>query len=81
MYSLDIRIRVLQVRSANSLGDWRPPGADIMFDPLVMIQRIAFPPIIFLSKSEWNRLDNCPAYDLKISSAEVIGVEDKYDIP
>ena len=32
-------------------------------------------------KSEWNRLGNFPASDLKISSVEFIDVEDKYDIP
>ena len=52
-----------------------------MFDPLARIQNSAFPPIIFLSKSEWNRLVNCPDSELKISSAEVIDVEDKDDIP
>ena len=52
-----------------------------MFDPLARIQSSAFPPISFLSKSEWKRLGNCPASDLNFSSAEVMDVEDKYDIP
>ena len=52
-----------------------------MFDPLARIQSSAFPPISFLSKSEWKRLGNCPASDLNFSSAEVMDVEDKYATP
>ena len=39
-----------------------------MFDPLARIQCSALPLIIFLSKSEWNRLGNFPASELKFSS-------------
>ena len=52
-----------------------------MFNQLARIQNNALPPISFLSKLEWNCLGNCPASDLKFSSAEVINVYDKYDIP
>ena len=69
------------MRSANTLDDLRPSGYDIMLDLLAKIQSSAFPPISFLSKSEWNCLGNCPASELKIYSAEVIDVEDKYDNP
>ena len=52
-----------------------------MVDPLARIQCSEFPPTCFLSKLEWNCLGHCPASDLKKISAEVIDVEDKYDIP
>ena len=52
-----------------------------MFYLLASIQRSKFPRIIFLLKSEWNRLGNCPASDLKFSSADVIDMEYTYNIP
>ena len=52
-----------------------------MFNPLASIRYSAFSPISFLSKLEWNLLGNCTASKLLFSSAEVIDVEDKYDIP
>ena len=52
-----------------------------MFDPLARIQCSAFPHISFLSKLEWKHLGNCPASDFNFSSAEVMDVEDKDDIP
>ena len=81
MYALVICIRVRHVRSDNPFRYWRPSGAAIMFDLLERIQHSAFPPISFLLKLEWKRLGNCPASDLKFSSAEVMDVEDKYDTP
>ena len=52
-----------------------------MFDTLEIIQRSAFPSIVFLLKTDWDRLGNCPASDLKFSSAEVIYVDDTDNIP
>ena len=57
------------MRSANPFEDWRLDGAAMIFDPFERIQCRAFPPIIFLSKSEWKRLGKRPASDFKFSSA------------
>ena len=67
--------------SANLFRCLWPAVAAIMFDLLEKIQHSTFPPISFLSKSEWNILVNCTASDLKVSSAEVIDVEYKDEIP
>ena len=48
-----------------------------MIDLLARIQSSDFTPISFLSNLEWNCLGNFPASDLKVSSEEVINVEDK----
>ena len=81
IYGIAIWIRLLHMRSDNPLDDWLSAGAYIMFHPLERIHGSAFHHISFLSKSEWNRLGNFPASDLKFSSAEFIDVEDKYGIP
>ena len=52
-----------------------------MFDPFERIQSRAFPPIGFLSKSEWNRLGKRPASALNFSSTEVMDVYDRDCIP
>ena len=52
----------------------------MMFDPLENIQPCDFLPKTFMLKSEWNRLGNFPVSDLKVSSEEVIDVEDNYEI-
>ena len=67
--------------SANPFEDWLPDGAAMMFDLFESIQRRAFPPINFLSKSGWKRLGKCPASDFKVSSAEVMDVDDRDYIP
>ena len=51
-----------------------------MFDTLEIIQRSAFPSIVFLLKTDWDRLGNCPASDLKFSCVEFIDVENKNEI-
>ena len=68
------------MRSANTFEYLRLYRYAIMFNLLSNIQHSAFMPISFLSKLEWNHLSNCPASDLKCSSAEVIDIEDKDDI-
>ena len=72
---------VRQVRYANPFEDWRPAGAAIMFEPFESIHQRAFPPINFLSKSEWNLWGRRPASDLNKSRVDVIDVDDKDDIP
>ena len=81
MYAIAILFRVRQARSADSFKYWRKAEYAIMFDPLERIQSRDFPPIIFMSKLEWNHLGNFHASDLKVYSAEVIDVDDKGDIP
>ena len=76
-----IRIIVLQVRSANPFEDWRTSGAEIMFEPFESIHWRAFTPINFLLKSEWNIWGRRPTSALNNSSADVIDVDDKDDIP
>ena len=53
----------------------------MMFDPFERIQRRAFLPINFMSKSEWNRMGRRPVSDLNCYSAEVMYVDDIDDIP
>ena len=72
---------VRQVHSSSPFEYWRPDGAAIMFEPFESIHRRAFPPINFLSKSEWNLWDRRPASALNNSSVDVIDVDDKDDIP
>ena len=81
MDAISIWIRVRHVRSADPFIYWRPAGAMMMFEPFERIQNREFPPINFLSKSEWNRLGKRPASYLYFSSAEVIDFYDRYDIP
>ena len=69
------------MHSTNTFKYWHPYGAAVIFDPLERIQRSAFLPIGFLSKLKWKLLGDCPASYLKFSSAEVMDVEDKNDIP
>ena len=78
--SCAIWMMVLQVCSTNSFKDWRPAGAEIMFEPFESIRQRAFPPINFLSESQWNLWGRRPASALNKSSADVIYVDDKYDI-
>ena len=76
-----IWIIVRQVSSYNPFEDWRLAGAAIIFEPFDSIHRRAFPPINLLSKLEWNLWGRRPAYALNNSSADVIAVDDKDDIP
>ena len=76
-----IWIIVRQVRSDNPFEDWRPAGASIMFEPFESIHQRAFPPINFLSKSEWKLWGRRPASALNNSSADIINVDDKDNIP
>ena len=78
---LAIWIKVRHVRSDNPFEDWSPAGAAIMLEPFDSIHQRAFPPINFLSKSEWNRWGRRPGYALNFSSAEVIDVGYGEDIP
>ena len=72
---------VRQLRSANPFEDWRPAGAAIMFEPFESIHRRTFPPINFLSKSEWNLWGRHTTSALNNYSEDVIDVDDKEDIP
>ena len=69
------------MRLDNTFEDWRLSGSAVMFELLTMIQPKSFPPMNFLSKSEWNLLGKSPASDLKVSRSNVLYVEDKEDIP
>ena len=80
IYALAVWIKVHHLSSGNLFKDRKRTGDEIMFNQLARIQHNALPPISFLSKLEWNHLSNCPASDLKCSSAEVIDIEDKDDI-
>ena len=71
-----ICIIVRQVSFANPFEDWRPAEAAIMFESFESIHWREFPPINFLSKSEWNQLGSHPASALNNSSADVINVDD-----
>ena len=53
----------------------------MILEPFHRIHRREFPLTNFLLKSEWNHWGKCPASDLNCSSAEVIDVDDRYDIP
>ena len=68
---------VRQVRYTSPFEDWRPDGAAIVFEPFDSIHRREFPPITFLSKSEWNLWGRRPASALDNSRADVIDVDDK----
>ena len=76
-----IFIMVHQVRSTSPFEDWRPAGVVIMFEPFEIIYRRAFPPINFLSKPECNLWGRRTVSALNNSRADVIGVDDKDDIP
>ena len=52
-----------------------------MFKPFDSIHLRSFPPINFLSKLEWNLCVRRPESDLNNSIADVIGVDDKDNIP
>ena len=52
-----------------------------MFEPFESIHWRVFPPINFLSKLEWNLWGRRPVSALNNSRADVIDVDDKYDIP
>ena len=65
------------MHSSNSLKYWRLAGAVVVLEPSEKIQRRVFPPINFLSKSEWNRWSKRHTSDLNCSSAEVIDVDDR----
>ena len=78
--SLAICIKVRHVHSANPFQYWRPLGAVVMLEPFNIIHRMAFSPISFLSKSEWNRWGRHPTSTLNCSSAEVLDVDDIGDI-
>ena len=52
----------------------------MMFDLFERIYRREFPHINFLLKLEWKRLGKHPDSDLKISTAEVMDVDDRDDI-
>ena len=81
MNALDIWIKVRYVHSDNPFEHWRLSRAAIMLELFERIYRKEFPPINFLSNSEWNRWGRLPASDLNCSSAEVIDVDDSKDIP
>ena len=81
MNACAISIKLRHVRSANSFKDWHPAGAEIVLETFDNIHQREFPPINFLSKSEWNRWGRHPAYVLNISKAEVIDVDDSNDVP
>ena len=72
---------VHQVRSASPFEDWRPAGAAFMFEPFESIHRREFPPINFLSKSDWNLWGRRTESALNNYRADVIDVDDKDDIP
>ena len=78
---LAIWIRVCHVRSTNTFEDWSPAGTAIILEPFKRIHRRAFPPINFLSKSDWNCWGKRPASDLVFSSAEVVDMDDSDAIP
>ena len=50
-----IWIIVRHVSSANPFQNWRPPGAAMMLERFDNVHQRAFPPINFLSNSEWNQ--------------------------
>ena len=52
----------------------------MMFEFLASIHRSDFLPIIFLSKSEWNRSSNLTNYGLKSSLDDATEAEDKEDM-
>ena len=65
------------MHSSNPFKDWRLAGAAMVLEPSEKIHRRVFPPINFLSKSEWNRWSKRHTSDLNCSSAEVIDVDDR----
>ena len=67
-----IWIIVRHLRSANPFEDWRPAGAAMMLETFDSIHQREFPPITFLSKSEWNLWGRCPASALNSSNSVVI---------
>ena len=81
MNALAIWIKVCHVRSSNPFEYWRPAGAAIMLELFDIIYRWAFPPINFLSNSEWNWWGRRPESPLSFSSAEVIDMDNSEDIP
>ena len=81
MYNIAICIRVIHVHSVDPFKDGCTAVDAMTLKPFERIQCREFPTITFLSKPEWNRWDKRPASDLNCSSAEVMDVDGRYNIP